>query len=144
MGESEASGLGVQAERVTPPRQSGGSEPRLRALRSTGPIAVIVALVLGLLLGGGAVAAVTITPHSIGWNKLTPGLQERIDGHVDSPPIPGPAGPQGERGPQGPAGHDGMDGELEMPELPEPPESAGRTHLPTRANKKSITNKGRR
>ena len=76
--------------------------------------AIIVALVLGVVLGGGAVAAVSIPDHSIGRNKLTPGVQRWINGGSSfaGPKrpvrlIPGPVGPQGKQGEQGVAGPSG-------------------------------------
>jgi hypothetical protein len=96
----------------------------MQTLRSKALPTAIVALVLGLVLGGGAVAAMTIAPHSIGWNKLAPGLQHRIEARSYSPAATGPTGPQGEAGPQGPPGRDGKD--AEPPEEPEPPEAAKR------------------
>lgn len=85
-------------------------------MRSALP-AIIVALVLGVVLGGAAVAAVSIPAHSVGWHKLTYKVQKRIDrGPRFAGPkrpvrlIPGPVGPQGrqgergETGPQGPSG----------------------------------------
>jgi hypothetical protein len=71
--------------------------------------ALIVALILGLVLGGGAVAAVAIPNHSVGWNKLTPGVQKRILGKSKRA-IQLPAGPQGERGGPGERGERGEPG----------------------------------
>ena len=85
----------------------------MERMRSALP-AIIVALVLGVVLGGAAVAAVSIPAHSVGWNKLTHKVQERIDGgpRFAGPkrpvrPITGPVGPQGERGEVGPEGPSG-------------------------------------
>ncbi len=50
--------------------------------------AIVVAVLLGLVLGGGAVAAYSVPDHSVGWNKLTPAVQKRIHGK------PRPAGPK--------------------------------------------------
>lgn len=106
-------------------------KPNMQGLRNKGPSTVIAGLTLGLLLGlgGGAVAAVAIGQHSIGWNKLTPGLQRRIEARSHTSPVPGPPGPPGEPGPQGPAGRDGKD--AEPPAEPEPPEVVGSTQPPT-------------
>jgi hypothetical protein len=85
----------------------------MERVRSAMP-AMIVALLLGLVLGGGAVAAVSIPDGSIGCNKLTPKLQKRVGcGPASTIPrptlqgVPGPVGPtgsQGEIGAQGPSG----------------------------------------
>lgn len=79
-------------------------------MRSALP-AIIVAVVLGALLGGGAVAAVSLPDHSVGWNKLTYKVQKRINGgpRFAGPRrpirlIPGPAGPQGNQGERGEPG----------------------------------------
>lgn len=67
------------------------------------------------LIGGGAYAATTIAKHSIGYNKLTTGLQQRVDqpgpaglrgatGVQGSKGEAGATGPKGERGPTGPEG----------------------------------------
>lgn len=77
--------------------------------------ALTVALILGLVLGGGAVAAVTLPDNSVGWNKLTPGVQKRIlaKKRLAGPRPPLVARPQaeqgekGERGEPGPAGPSG-------------------------------------
>lgn len=96
-------------------------------------LAIIMALVLGGVLGGGAVAAVAIRDGSIGLQKLSPKVQQLL---LDKPrpagpkrivrliPGPeGPAGPRGERGPEGPQGAPGDDAS-ESPEEPGPPELA--------------------
>ena len=82
--------------------------------------AIIVALVLGVVLGGAAVAAVSIPDHSIGRNKLTQGVQKWIYGgpRPAGPKrpiglIPGPAGPQGKEGERGEAGPPGPSGLIE-------------------------------
>ena len=71
--------------------------------------AIVVALVLGVVLGGGAVAAVSIPDHSVGWNKLTTKVQKRIAGKA----VPGPAGPQGPQGERGVTGPEGPSGAIE-------------------------------
>ncbi|HEU5064068.1 MAG TPA: hypothetical protein VFT79_13095 [Solirubrobacterales bacterium] len=83
-------------------------------LRANAP-ALVVALVLGLVLGGGAVAAVSIPDNSIGWNKLTVGVQKRILGTKRLPPRPIRAfpGPQGEPGAKGEPGPMGPSGAIE-------------------------------
>jgi hypothetical protein len=86
-------------------------------MRSALP-AIIVALVLGVVLGGAAVAAVSIPDHSSGWNKPTYKVQKRIDGgpRFAGPPvrlIPGPVGPQGKQGERGEVGPEGPSGATE-------------------------------
>ena len=83
--------------------------------------AIIVSLVLGVLLGGAAVAAVSIPDHSIGCSKLTPRLQKQLGcgvrpagpKHPTVRMIPGPAGPQGSRGERGEVGPQGPSGAIE-------------------------------
>lgn len=89
--------------------------------------AILVALLCGFLLGGGAVAAITIKPHSVGWNHFKPALQDKIVNlgrHLGpGPRVVGPAGPRGiagSVGPAGPIGPQGPPGEAESPE-PGPP-----------------------
>ena len=72
---------------------------------------ILVALLCGLLLGGGAVAAITIKPHSLSWKHFTPALQKKLlklalpVGQGDPTNwITGPAGPQGPAGAVGPIG----------------------------------------
>jgi hypothetical protein len=79
--------------------------------------AMLVGLLCGLLLGGGAVAAITLKPHSVGWNHLTPTLQKKLvklGRHYAPPPgtwsAVGPAGPQGPAGAAGPTGPAGATG----------------------------------
>ncbi len=80
-------------------------------MRSRSAPAIVVALVLGLVLGGGAVAAINLPKHSVGWNKLTKGVQERILKAAATPvPVQGPRGPQGEPGAVGQPGAAGQQG----------------------------------
>lgn len=82
-------------------------------MRSYLPV-LIVALVLGLVLGGGAVAALTVPNNSVGWNKLTHGVQKRILGKPrfrgPLPILRGPSGPEGPRGERGEPGEPGPTG----------------------------------
>lgn len=89
--------------------------------------AILVALLCGLLLGGGAVAAITIKPHSVGWNHFKPALQDKLLEFGRRPPVAGPVGPQGPPGSvgaAGPTGPRGQPGETEPPG-PEPPSWPG-------------------
>lgn len=85
---------------------------------------ILVALLCGLLLGGGAVAAITIEPHSVRWNHFTPALQKKLiklGQRLGSGSwVVGPAGPRGLAGPVGPTGPQGPPGET-VPPGPEPP-----------------------
>lgn len=85
-----------------------------------GPLIAALTVALLLAFGSGAVAAIKLAPHSIGWNKLTIGVQERI-----SACAPGPPGEKGERGEAGPTGPPGPPGESAEPPGPEPPEREG-------------------
>jgi hypothetical protein len=67
-----------------------------------------VAFVLAVVLGGGALAAIALPDHSVGWRKLSPGVQKRIAGKASTGPPAGPRGEQGEPGPPGLAGKDGQ------------------------------------
>ncbi|WP_370247059.1 hypothetical protein [Nocardioides sp.] len=114
-------------------------------LRTTGPTSVtalvgclvgcVVGCVAGLMLGAsGAVAVATLTghdivdrsigridlkPQSVGWNKFTPGIQQRLR-QARRPGPPGPAGPLGPTGPQGRPGAPGRDGGTGATGMPGP------------------------
>lgn len=91
-------------------------------MRGRGLPAIIVAVVLGLVLGGAAVAAEIVIPdHSIGLNKLTFGVQAMIK-RAGRPVARGPMGPAGPPGPQGPQGPPGPENEGEPKPRPEPPD----------------------
>lgn len=82
-------------------------------MRSRGLTALGVAVVLALggWQGAAAIAGprIVIPPHSIGWNKLTTGLQERLrKGQLSAQP--GPAGKDGAPGATGSPGAPGQPG----------------------------------
>jgi hypothetical protein len=80
-------------------------------------VPLVFVLLGGLLAGGGAVAAFHIPAHSIGWNKLSPGVQARL--RLSAIGTPGPQGPAGPAGPAGTAGTAGAIG----PQGPSGPEN---------------------
>jgi hypothetical protein len=66
---------------------------------------LIVGVMIGSLITGAAVAKVFLPQHSVGWNKLTLGVQERIESKgLGSPALEGPQGTPGPPGPEGPSG----------------------------------------
>lgn len=69
--------------------------------------AVVAGVMIALLLGGGAIASMALPRHSVGWNKLTLGVQKRL---IDR--IPGSTGPQGAAGQEGEIGPEGPPGVL--------------------------------
>jgi hypothetical protein len=84
----------------------------LTRLKHNVGLSLVAFLLGGLILGGSAVAALRIANHSVGWDKLTPGVQARI-GSARAPGPQGPAGPTGMAGaigPQGPSGPENVVG----------------------------------
>lgn len=81
--------------------------------------ALIVAMFLGLVLGGAAIAGSVIPKHSVGWSNLTRGVQKKI---ANKQRVPGPSratvviadapGYRGERGEAGEPGPTGSSGAL--------------------------------
>lgn len=70
---------------------------------------LLVAVLVALVVGGVAVAAVSIPKHSVGYNKLTKGVQKKLNARAAAGPE-GPRGQQGDRGPAGPEGPRGPQG----------------------------------
>ncbi len=91
----------------------------MERIRSALP-AMIVAVVLVVLLAGGAVAAVSIPDRSVGCSKLIPKIQKRVGCRPGSEGprrpallIPATVGPQGKQGEQGTVGPEGPSGAIE-------------------------------
>jgi hypothetical protein len=92
----------------------GEEEEMIMKIKNKVTLPLLLVLSGGLLLGGGAIAAFHIPNHSVGWNKLSRGVQARLRlsgiGTPGPQGPPGPASPPGAVGPQGPGGPENVIG----------------------------------